>query len=333
MPLHPNLFDPLRCAWRALAAASVLAVLSACAPVQVLNSLASASGGHLVKRDQAYGPGPRQQMDIYTPTTPAPAAGWPLVVFFYGGSWNTGSRAEYAFVGSNLAAHGIVAVVADYRLYPEVRYPDFLRDCAQALAWSLQAAPSLGADSRRVFVMGHSAGAYNAAMLALDPRWLAATGHAPAELAGWIGLAGPYDFFPTDDANARPVFFHPNYPPHAQPIEFAPPDAPRSFIAAPSNDKVVDPVRSSQQLARRLEAAGVPVMLKMYGGASHATLIGAFAFPLRWIAPVLDDVTVFVEAAPALTLAAVPASAAASQPNRPGARPTSPGSPGSPASL
>ena len=272
--------------------------LTACAPVRVLNAIANSSEGHRADKAVAYGPLARQTLDVYTPTAAAPAAGWPVVVFFYGGSWNTGERADYAFVGSALAARGVLTLVADYRLYPAVRYPDFLRDSALALAWGFDQAARLGGDPKRVFVMGHSAGGYNAAMLALDPRWLGSTGHLPAELAGWIGLAGPYDFFPTDNPDAQPVFFHPNYPPKAQPIEFGNVHVVPTFLGAPVNDKLVSPTRSTQALAAALSAAGTPVTLQMYERASHTTLIGAFSPPLRWVAPVLDDVAGFIAATP-----------------------------------
>ena len=269
-----------------------LVALAACSPLRTLNALASAGSGYIATPDVAYGSLAAQKLDIYTPSsTPPPPGGWPLVVFFYGGSWNSGARADYKFVGSAMAARGVLVLVADYRLYPEVRYPDFLNDSALALAWGFSQAARLDANPKRVFVMGHSAGGYNAAMLALDPRWLAPTGHAPTELAGWIGLAGPYDFFPTDNLDARPVFFHPNYPARAQPIEFPSANAPRSFLAAPVKDALVSPTRSTQSLAAKLDAAGAPVSLKMYEHASHTTLIGAFSPPLRWVAPVLDDVT------------------------------------------
>ena len=277
--------------------------LSACAPVRVLNVLASASGGHVLTSGVAYGPLPRQALDVYTPTRPAPPDGWPVVVFFYGGSWNTGERAEYGFVGAALAARGVLTLVADYRLYPQVRYPDFLRDSALALGWGLDHAARLGGNPKRVFVAGHSAGGYNAAMLALDARWLAATGHQPVELAGWIGLAGPYDFFPSDNPQAQPVFFHPDYPARAQPIDFGSTRAVRTFLAAPVNDTLVSPTRSTQALASALQAAGTTVTLRLYGRVSHTTLIGAFAPPLRWVAPVLEDVMLFIDATPAVLTA------------------------------
>ena len=270
--------------------------LVACTPLRVLNVLAGASSGHTVSQGVAYGSLARQALDVYTPVAAAPAGGWPVVVFFYGGSWNSGERADYGFVGAALAARGVLTLVADYRLYPDVRYPEFLRDSALALAWGLEQASRLGGDPKRVFVMGHSAGAYNAAMLTLDSRWLAPTGHAPAELAGWVGLAGPYDFFPTDNPLAQPVFFHPHYPPRAQPIEFSRVHTVPSFLGAPADDAVVNPTRSTQALAAALDAAGTLVTLRLYDRASHATLVGAFAPPLRWVAPVLDDVVAFISA-------------------------------------
>ena len=276
-----------------LGAAALLLALGACTPLATLNALA-ATDRHTRVTDIAYGASPRQRLDIYRPVGAAPAGGWPVVVFFYGGSWNSGERAEYGFVGAALASRGVLCLVADYRLYPEVRFPDFLADSAQALAWGLAHAADHGGNPGRVFVMGHSAGGYNAAMLALDGRWLAATGHTPRELAGFIGLAGPYDFLPMSNRDAQPVFFHPDYPPDTQPMAFASAAAPRSFLAAGSSDSLIDPERNTAALAARLSAAGVPVSLHRYEHANHVTLIGAFGVPLRWLAPVLDDVVSFV---------------------------------------
>jgi acetyl esterase/lipase len=290
-----------------LAALAALLLVGGCSGTGTLNAL-SARDTYTLQTGVAYGAGPRRQLDIYTPTAVPPSAGWPMVVFFYGGSWNSGDRGDYRFLGEALAAQGVLTLVADYRLYPEVRYPAFLEDSAQALAYGLDQARRLGADPRRVFAMGHSAGGYNAAMLALDPRWLQATGHRPQELAGWIGLAGPYDFFPTDNPDARPVFFHPNYPPRAQPIDFAPADAPRTFLGAATEDPLVSPERSSIQLAGKLQAAGVPVTLRLYDRVNHATLVGAVAWPLRWLAPVLADVRAFIDNAPPPAASTAPAS-------------------------
>jgi acetyl esterase/lipase len=274
---------------------AALSLLAACAPSATLNAL-TPSSTHSVTSAVAYGALPRQKLDIYKPAQAAPAGGYPVVVFFYGGSWNTGERANYAFVGEALASRGVLTLVADYRVYPEVRYPDFLTDSAMALAYGLKQADTLGGNPQRVFVMGHSAGAYNAAMLALDARWLKAAGHAPAELAGFIGLAGPYDFLPMTNRKTQPVFFHPNYPAGSQPGEYVSRTAPRSFIGAAKTDSLVDPQRNSAALAAQLQNAGVPTVLKLYDRVNHVTLAAAFSAPLRWLAPVLDDVVGFIEA-------------------------------------
>ncbi|MEO8081219.1 MAG: alpha/beta hydrolase, partial [Caldimonas sp.] len=140
--------------------------LAACSPVGALNALAR-TDTYGLSADVAYGSLPRQQLDIYTPASAAPAEGWPVVVFFYGGNWTDGERADYRFVGEALAERGVLTLVADYRLYPEATYPAFLEDCALAMAYGLDHAKALGGDPKRIFVMGHSAGGYNAAMLAL----------------------------------------------------------------------------------------------------------------------------------------------------------------------
>jgi acetyl esterase/lipase len=273
---------------------AALVLLAACAPTVSLNALASISSSHTRVDGIPYGPLPRHKLDIYRPAAVAPAGGWPVVVFFYGGSWNRGERADYRFVGEALASRGVLALIVDYRLYPEVRYPAFLGDCAQALAYGLREAAALGGNPKRVFVMGHSAGAYNAAMLALDARWLQATGHSPKELAGWVGLAGPYDFLPIHNPDAKPVFFHPSYPAGSQAIDYARRDAPPGFLAAPAHDELVDPQRNTVGLAMRLRDAGAPVTLKVYERVDHMTIAGALAWPLHWLAPVLDDVSAFV---------------------------------------
>lgn len=277
-----------------LLAVAALAVAAALAPLQTLGLL-QPTGARERIAGIAYGPHERQKLDVFVPASAAPPSGHPVAVFFYGGSWNRGSRAEYRFVGDALAARGILTVLVDYRLYPEVRYPDFLDDSARAVAWSLREVARLGGDAKRVFLVGHSAGAYNAAMLALDGRWLNAHSAAPSALAGWVGLAGPYDFFPMKNPEARPVFFHPNYPKDSQPIDFVRPSSPPALLAAAREDALVNPQRNARQMADKLRAAGVPARLELYDRVSHTTLVGALAWPLRWMAPVLDDVVAFIE--------------------------------------
>jgi acetyl esterase/lipase len=274
-----------------LAIAGALCVaLAACSPLRTLNALTPANDG-TATRDVTFASG--LQLDVYRPAA-AMAIPAPVVVFFYGGNWRSGTRADYAFVGKALAARGIVAVVADYRLYPQVRYPDFLDDCAQAVAWAIGHAAEHGGDPRRVFVMGHSAGAYNAAMLALDERWLARVQLAPAALRGFIGLAGPYDFLPITNTAVQPVFHHPDTPPDSQPIAHVAKYAPPALLIAPTKDGTVNPRRNTGGLAASLRAQGNEVDERYYKGVGHVTLIASLAGPGRWLAPALDDIAAFV---------------------------------------
>ena len=274
----------------------LLLVLSGCSPVQLLNAL-TPDNTYDKTEGIAYGDDPRQKLDVYVPHQPMPGA--PVVVFFYGGSWNSGSRIDYRFVGEALASRGIVTVVADYRLYPQVRYPLFLQDGARAVAWTKAHIREFSGNPQRLYVMGHSSGGYNAAMLALDGEWLAAVGMSPKDLRGWIGLAGPYDFLPIKNPEVRPVFFWPDSPPQSQPINHVSRGAPPALLIAASKDDLVNPTRNTGGLASKLRAAGVPVQDLYYSRPNHITLVATLSRPLRQLAPVLDQVVGFIAHTPA----------------------------------
>lgn len=274
------------------AALLAAAALIACAPLAVVNAV-SPGGASVATTAIPYGSDPRNRLDIYRPKAGSGPA--PVIVFFYGGNWISGKRDDYAFVGRALAARGFVVVVPDYRLYPQVHYPDFLDDAARAVAWTERNIAVHGGDPRRVFVMGHSAGAYNAAMVALDERWLGRQGIAPGSLRGWIGLAGPYDFLPIQNRTTRPVFDYPDTPPESQPVRHVDAKAPPALLIAARSDDLVDPARNTGGLAARLRAAGVPVREQYYGGVNHYTLVASLSSSLHGLAPTLDAVQAFVD--------------------------------------
>jgi acetyl esterase/lipase len=283
-----------------LAGATLLVV--ACAPLALINSLVPADT-YTLTRDQAYGEHPRQRLDVYVPARPAPAGAGlaPVIVFFYGGAWTSGSRADYRFVGEAFASRGFVAVIADYRLYPEVKFPLFLEDSADAVAWAARHAARFGGDPGRIYIAGHSAGAYNAAMLVYAPQYLARAGIDAAAIRGMIGLAGPYDFLPATGATTRAIFGHPDTPPETQPIHFvgrAPGMrlAPALLLTAPQ-DTTVNPANSAR-MAVRLRGAGAGATEVSYPSLDHQRIVGALAAPLRNLAPVLDDIARFVDTQP-----------------------------------
>jgi acetyl esterase/lipase len=267
-----------------------LGLITGCSPLSVINGL-TPSDTYQAKNGIPYGKLERQQLDVYVPAKGADNA--PVVVFFYGGSWNSGERGDYLFVGEALAERGFVTVIADYRLYPEVRYPDFLDDCALAVRWALAHIGEYGGDTRRVFLMGHSAGGYNAAMLALNPQYLNHAGVKVNDIRGLITLAGPFDFLPLQARVTRAVFGYPDTSRMTQPIEYVTAAAPPALLLTGSDDDIVDPA-NSVRLAARLRSVGGSVKEVVYPKLGHRLLVGALASPLRSTAPVLDDVAAFI---------------------------------------
>ncbi len=264
-------------------------LLAGCSSADLVNSLTPRDDFRLVA-NVPYGENARQKLDLYIPV--AGSGPRPVVVFFYGGNWQEGSKEIYLFVGEALASRGFVVVIADYRLYPEVRYPAFLADAAAATRWTLSHIAEYGGDPARVSLMGHSAGAYNAMMLALDPVWL---GDDRARIKSVVGLAGPYDFLPLTDPALQIVFSTESDLARTQPITYVDGTAPPVLLATGRLDTVVSP-GNVDRLAARIREKGGTVETEYYALLGHITLIGSFARPLRFVTPVLDDVARFLEA-------------------------------------
>jgi acetyl esterase/lipase len=262
----------------------------ACSPVALLNAMAPRDGVREA-RGLAYGPGDRHGIDVYAPEGAQQA---PVVMFLYGGSWEGGDRGMYRFLGASLASAGVVCMVPDYRVWPEVGFPAFVQDGASAVAWARRNAAAHGGSADRVVVMGHSAGAHIATLLALDDDYLAAEGMRPATaMRGVVGLAGPYDFLPLRSPTLRAIFGPESNWAETQPVNHVAPGAPPMLLATGDADTVVLP-RNTDSLAARLRAAGDPVQAITYPGIGHREIVGAFATGLRFLAPVRQDVMRFV---------------------------------------
>ena len=277
-----------------LALAAAL-LCTACSPLGAIDTLTAYDDGAVRRAaDVAYGPDDRQRLDVYAPATGAgdePAH--PVVVFVYGGSWASGDRRHYGFLGHALAARGFVTVVPDYRLVPEVTYPAFVRDAAAAVRWARAHARDYGGDPDRLAVAGHSAGAYNALMLASDPRYTdpASPDHLPLDAA--VGLAGPYDFLPLDVRVTRRAFADAPDLPATQPVNIVTADGPPLLLAHGADDTTVRPA-NSRALAEAARAEGRDVRLNIYPETGHAEILLAFSRLFRGDPPVLADVTAFL---------------------------------------
>jgi acetyl esterase/lipase len=261
-------------------------------PLSLINRLIP-QDGYDKQGGLSYGPSHRQRLDIYVPR--GEAAGCPVVVFFYGGSWQSGQRQDYTFVAEALTARGFLAVLPDYRVYPEARFPTFIEDAALAVAWVRDHSGDFGGDASRLFVMGHSAGAHLAAMLALNPAYLAQRGMSAGELRGFIGLAGPYDFLPLKSPRLIKIFGGADDIPETQPIHFAHPQAPPALLVHGAADRLVLP-KNTVHLAQRLRQAGGRVEEKIYPGVKHIRLLISLATPFQDGVPVMDDIAAFIRA-------------------------------------
>ena len=246
---------------------------------------------HVRTADLAYGGLPRQRLDVYQPNGLGLR---PIIVFWYGGGWTRGDKDNYRFVGAALADAGYVAVLPDYRLYPEVEFPTFIEDGAAAVAWTVANAARFGGDPDRIYLAGHSAGAHTAALLALDPSYLAAANVSRSVVRGLIGLSGPYALEPTSGQLAK-IFQAPYQSRDWQPVQWADQDSPPTLLLHGRDDGTVWPMHS-EQLAAALQAAQVPVTLQLIDGRSHADTVAAFSSLLRWRAPTLESIVEFVAA-------------------------------------
>ena len=276
---------------RRLLAALAAAITAACTPLTLLNATVPRSG-YSVHRDLAYGKEPRQKLDIYVPDgLKAPA---PVLLFFYGGNWQNGSKDDYLAFGEAFTAQGFVVAIADYRLYPAVKFPAFVEDGARAVRFVHDQASRYGVDPERIFIAGHSAGAYNAILLASDPHYLHDAGADLSWVRGAIGLAGPYDFLPLRDPALIDMFGGANRS-ETQPIHLVDGRRPPMFLAAGAEDQTVLP-RNTANMAARLRSFGSPVQQKIYPGVGHVGLLLSLTRWFRARSSLYADISSFIRA-------------------------------------
>jgi acetyl esterase/lipase len=278
-----------------LGIAAMLSLLAAaCSPLAVFNIVTPKDGlAGPPARGVAYGEGPRRQLDVYRARGAQDA---PVIVFFYGGGWDSGRRQDYAWAARALAAQGFTVVAPDYRLVPEVRFPTFLEDAAAAVRWTHDNIDAYGGDGDRIVLAGHSAGAYIAMMLALDARYLDAAGAPANAIRGAVGLAGPYDFYPWDADAARNAFAAHPTPADTQPVTFVRADAPPLLLLHGDADDTVR-LRNSTRLAARVRGAGGTATVKVYDDIDHREIVLALSRPFRDRAATLADTAAFVREA------------------------------------
>lgn len=275
--------------WLVVLGCAVAGLLAGCTSPQSLNRFSSDKGFQLTENlpyDREHGLG----LDVYYPPQ---GAARPVVVFFYGGRWQSGDKAEYRFVGQALASRGFVAVIPNVRKYPQVRFPEFVYDGARALRWARDNAQNYGGDADKLFVMGHSSGAHIAAMLALNEEYLKKLGGSRSWLRGMIGLAGAYDFMPITAPDLRDLFGPVDRFQYSQPIYYVDGNNPPLLLIHGRDDEVLW-VTNTTKLARAVAKAGGAVETVIYDKLSHEMIIASLASFLRGRADVLDNIEEFV---------------------------------------
>lgn len=271
------------------AAFLLLTGLTGCQPTFVINQL-TPRDGFVLERDLVYGSDPRQQLDLYVPTgRPANRA---VVVFVHGGGWDSGDKGQYLFVGEAFTSLGYITAIPNYRLHPQVQFPDFVDDVARAVAALDRLLPARTCASPiEVIITGHSAGAHMAAMLATDPVYLARNG-ADVDLRAFIGIAGPYDL-PLDDPVVVGKFDNLSHPLQANPVALAGHTTPQTLLIHGDGDTTVG-LHHTQRMRAKLEGLGVATTVRIYPGTNHTRVIGSLASSLRFLNPAFTDIERFL---------------------------------------
>lgn len=265
--------------------------ITSCTPLNVLN-LTVPINGYSAHRDISYGSNKRNKLDVYLPST-KDKKNHKTVVFFYGGRWRNGVKEDYRFVAQALAKHGFIIVIPDYRLYPEVKFPGFIEDGAGAVKWVHDNINKYGGNSEEICVMGHSAGAYIALMLALDKKYIEKTGIKEFPIKCAVGLAGPYDFLPIKYDDVKEIFGHEEKLEITQPINFVSKNSPPALLMTGEDDDAVFP-RNTKSLTKKYREKGATVVEKIYPETDHYKIILSLASTVPIGTSIVNDIISFL---------------------------------------
>jgi acetyl esterase/lipase len=229
-----------------------------------------------IKHDIAYGEDQKQNLDIYLPKTSTAKS--PVVIFFHGGSWNTGNKDQYQFVGKTLANLGYIVVIPNTRLYPQVKFPTFIQDTAKAIAWVYHNIDQYGGSSD-IFLTGHSSGAHMGALAIADGSYLKAYDLSPSIIKAFAGMSGPYDFEP-ESKKLKEIFGPPPQYPKMAVTNFIDGDEPPMLLIYTQEDKTVHP-RNLEKLEAGIRKAKGQVETLIYPTGGHSAPVSAFS----WLNP------------------------------------------------
>ena len=274
---------------QSMSSASLAALVSGCSGI--LAGVTKLDSNISVLKEIAYGPHHRQKLDIYLPENVKRRSA--INLFLYGGSWRWGSRNRYAFIGYALAKQGLAVAVADYRLYPEVQFPTFNHDAAQAVTWLLKNHGSFGL-TQSLNILGHSAGAHIGCSIILDPIYLNALDFSEDYIGKFIGLSGPYTIRPSNVRLLIDIFRTAHPEDRAIPARLVRKVKTKMLFLHGRRDSLVG-MNNSLAISDALIKLGGSAEVKIYDNVGHKSIILSMADPLAWLAPTTKDILHFLE--------------------------------------
>ncbi len=249
------------------------------------------SGDYESYLDISYGSKPANKLNIYLPKNQKITA---TIIFYYGGCWgycNKLDKNDYLFVAETLTKKGYAVVIADYQQYPQVKFDEILTDAKNVTLWVLSHLQHYGITHQNIFIMGHSSGAHIGSMLVADERLL--EGNLPT-INGFIGLAGPYNFYPFNAEYMYDLFSSSDDYYRSQPINYINGNEPAHLLMQGSNDHKVN-VTNAKSLAKKLEKYQVNNTLLLQDNMSHGKILAQFAKPFRENSQVVASLFEFIE--------------------------------------
>lgn len=215
----------------------------------------------------------------------------PVLVFFYGGRWTSGDKADYRFVADRFVKKGYVVVVPNYRKYPSVKFPAFVEDGAEALAWVYKNIGSYEGDPKRIFVSGHSAGAHIGALLTVDERYLEQHNIPSSVIRGFAGLAGPYSFVP-DEEDTMDMFGPEEKYSQMQATSFIGGREPPMLLLHGEEDTVVK-MYNLQRLKKEIVRKNGRVATHVYPDMDHVDIVSSLSWVYAETVTVASDIDAF----------------------------------------
>ena len=233
-------------------------------------------------KDLVYDEKTGQALDLYVPAEQQEKR--PVLVFFYGGRWTDGDKAQYRFIADAFTKEGYIVAIPNYRKYPNVKFPAFVEDGASAIAWLHDNVAQYKGSPDQIFVAGHSSGAHIGALIATDPAYLDAYNLKRSTIKAFAGLSGPYAFVPKAE-DLKDMFGPPERYPLMRAPNFVDGKQPPMLLIHGLQDTIVV-LENAEKLKRAVDENDGIAVLKTYKHLNHVETVGS----LMWFWSYKSDI-------------------------------------------